>query len=623
LERARGGPTREREQLKPAAAAALPTIEQLDDFLCALRQADFKIGPDQMAGAQKILLLALAEADGGLAARRLKTMLAPIVARSPTQQAEFYRRFEALTAAIELAPAGAAPAAGPIARRRLAAIAAAAALLLAIAGGLWLFQPAPPAPPPRSPVPEGPSVAAVTVPIARVPFVTAALYRRPGYAAARAGLIALPLLLFGGWMAWRWRRRVLWLERHPGMRDPDPAVVRLPAQDQPLFPAAALSAIALDLRRHLRVPSRDLDVDRTIPETLDAGGSFAPVWQTVPRSPSYLFLIEKESAHDHVAGILDGAVERLVGEDVAIERYHFRGDPRWLLGAEDRRGIEPIADVAARHGDHRLVVVAGGDGLFEPLTDRLEPGVEEALAQWRPRAVLSTKPMQSWSWRELALVGEGGFDLATASYSGLRALAQRAAAEPDRAAELLEGVIVSMPASPPTDYRMTATRGCGLQFKQRDALVPIRVENEGEQFVTMRREPFAVLLSKEAFKDTNIDYPALGVTVSDKPELFLLYRNDSSLFFGGGHAMADYGQGSPNLFSLEDPPYGLDYNYIYGSRFNIDDGLNRGKYVAAIFQRYEQGGINLLQDAKNIYMIFQLAQSEDDHSIDLVRIDFR
>jgi len=181
---------------------------------------------------------------------------------------------------------------------------------------------------------------------------------------------------------------------------------------------------------------------------LEAGGSFTPVSQMVPRSPTYLFLIEKESTHDHVAGILDRAVDRLVDEKVAIERYHFRGDPRWLVGGETGRQLEPIADVAARYGDHRLVVLGAGDGMFEPLSDRLDAGVEQALTQWAPRAVLSTKPLETWSWRELSLVDQGGFDLATASHSGLRALAGRAAAESDRPAEMLEGVVVSMPARP-------------------------------------------------------------------------------------------------------------------------------------------------------------------------------
>jgi hypothetical protein len=443
------------------AAGTLPTTEQLQRLLDSLRDARFKFGPDQIAGAEKILLLAHAEADDGLAARRLKTMLAPIFARTPTQQADFYRRFDTLMAEIAPAPVAArlpqtalasgasvagAGAAAKRTRSRLAVITASvAALFLGVAGGLWLLRPPPPPPPPAPPVPN-PTIATVTARIEPAVFVTATFYRREGFRLAEGGAMALPLLLFAGWMAWRWRRRLLWLERHPGVRDADPAVVRLPERHQPLFRAAELTAIARDLRRHLRVPSRDLDVDRTIPETLDAGGSFTPVWQTVPRSPSYLFLIERESAHDHVAGILDRAVDRFVGEQVAVERYHFRDDPSWLTGDDRRPGSEAIADIAARHGDHRLVVLAAGDGFFEPLNDRLLPRVAEALAQWTPRAVLSTKPIESWSWRELALIDQGGFDLATASHSGLRALAGRAAGEPDRPAEMLEGVVVSMPA---------------------------------------------------------------------------------------------------------------------------------------------------------------------------------
>jgi hypothetical protein len=188
-------------------------------------------------------------------------------------------------------------------------------------------------------------------------------------------------------------------------------------------------------------------------------------------------------------------------------------------------------------------------------------------------------------------------------------------------AGLIAGVEATPP--PPTDHHNIVTRGCGLQFKQRDALLPIRAGKEGEQFVTMRREPFTVLLSKRTWKDSNPDRPVLLVTVSDKPELFSVYRNDSSLFFRFGTSMAEFKHGSGALFTVHDLPAHLSNNSIVGSRFNIDDGLNRGAYVSAIFRPGEPGGINLLQIAKNMYMIFKLVQSEDDYSIDLVRLEFQ
>jgi hypothetical protein len=520
-----------RTRLMSAAATALPTSEQLDLFLDRIRRAEFKIGPDEIAGAQKVLLLAHAEADDGLAVRRLKTMLAPIVVKTPAQQQDFYRRFDAMIAEIAPAPAdgqhvqasrtmgepavvSAAASTGNRSRRAVIA-AAAATLLLAIAGEIWVFWPLPPPPPVPPSNKPSPTIADITAPIKPAAFVTTTLDRRAGYEVALVGVIVLPMLAFAGWMLWRWRRRVLWLERHSGVRDADPAVVRLPEKHQPLFPATDLTAIALDLRRHLRVQSRDLDVERTIPETLKAGGSFTPVWQTVPRSPSYLFLIEKESAHDHVAGILDRAVDRLVKESVAVERYHFRGDPRWLIGADKSRGIQPIADVAARYGDHRLVVFAGGDGFFEPLSNQLEPGVEQALTRWTPRAVLSTKPMQSWSWRELALRDRGGFDVATASHSGLRALAERAAAEPERPAELLEGVVVSMQVRPfivSTTSRPTVERDKAQPFwRQRRSIL---------------RHPDALFLRR--------DNPAhLFGRADDIEQLILLCRKQSLVFLEG------------------------------------------------------------------------------------------
>jgi acylphosphatase len=543
-------------------AEMLPTSTQLDAFLDALRRADFKIDPDQIGGAQKILLLAHAEADGGLAARRLKTMLAPIVARTPTQQSDFYRRFDGMMAGIVPTPATPVESVGDrahaavttetirtIPKRRLA-FAGIVGAISAIAGGVWLLWPPPAPTPPPIPSEAGTPAApaGVSVPVKPQPFVTATLYRRAGYEWAQAGLISLPLLLFGGWMGWRWRRRMLWLERRPGTRDADPALVRLPEKDQPLFPATELTAIAPDLRRHLRVPSRDLDVDRTIDETLEAGGSFTPMWQTVPRSPSYLFLIEKDSAHDHVAGILDRAIDRLVDERVAIERYHFRGDPRWLIGGDKGARLEPIADIAARHGDHRLVVFGGGDGFFEPLSDRLDSGVEQALTQWAPRAVLSTKPIESWSWRELALVDGGGFDLATASHSGLRALADRATAEPDRAAEMLEGVVVSMPTRPSLGRRQPQGTHAGAPRQGRKSALLIcaarkpRGETDTERFAALLRDwaGFAVRVLRDPERARLIDALVELVRVKSEPDDILLI-----------HFKGDYAPGGEGALFLE------------------------------------------------------------------------
>jgi hypothetical protein len=446
-----------------AAPSGLPDAERFEAFLDHLRRVEFAIGPEQIAEAYKILLLAHAEAPDGPVARRLKWMLAPIVARSPTQEEDFYRQFDERFAAQSSGPAArkieglaARPATRPapsLFGQWLRALLGAGALAFVAAGaiGFWAWRPTPisPTPPVPPPTEPGPGLSFLTQP-GYMTFSTPTLARRPGYAAARVGLIALPLLTFVAWTLWRWRRRELWLERHPRLREADPSRLALPQADQPLFPSAQLTAIAPALRHHRRITTRDLDVERTIPATIDAGGSFTPVWQTVPRSTEYLFLVERESVHDHVAGILDIALDRLEHEGVFLERFYFRSDPRWLTrGAAARRStaMQPVADVAARHSDHRLAVLGTADGFFEPLSDRLEPRIEQALLQWGQRAVLSTKPIEAWSWRELALVEDAGFDLATASSSGLRALADRAVA-PEEHGRMLEGVVRSRPARP-------------------------------------------------------------------------------------------------------------------------------------------------------------------------------
>jgi hypothetical protein len=233
-----------------AAPSALPDAERLDAFLDHLRRAEFAVGPAQIAEAHKILLLAHAEAPDGPAARRLKWMVAPIVARSPTQQADFYRQFDERFAASACGPAAvrvealeAQPSATPQpfwGRRSGLLGVGAIAFVAAAAIGFWAFQPTP-VPQPTPPVPEssptepGPGLGFLAQP-GYVTFKTPTLGRLPGYAAARVVLIALPLVGFAAWTFWRWRRRAC---GSSGIRDctrPTRAGSRCRRRINPCFP---------------------------------------------------------------------------------------------------------------------------------------------------------------------------------------------------------------------------------------------------------------------------------------------------------------------------------------------------------------------------------------------------
>ena len=428
--------------------AGLPGSQELFAFVDGLQKAGYAIGAEHHAAAQKLLLAAVAEGERSLAASRFKTLLAPAIVQSRSQQEDFYHRFDAWAAGLErpfakgAMPAAPAPAPAPGRHGRyrmllLAAFAAAAAL----AGDTDLASRPTPRQAAEKPVPL--PAAPAGVPAGKwVDFESATvLPPPPGAALVRAVLPVLPALGFGVAMAWRWWRRAVWLQRRPRPADADPGRFRLPTRLQPLFTNMAgtdLIATAQRLRRPRPAGARELAVARTIERTIEAGDLFTPVWTRRRRTQDYLVLIEQQSAEDHVARLLDLAVDRLEAEGVGVVRFYYRDDPRHLL-QRDERGIRPVpfAEVVARYAAHRLVVLGSGDSFFEPATERLRPALEAELGLWEPRAILGARYWEAWPERGDALV-DAGFDLATASRRGLAALAERGEVDRGQRGEWLE-----------------------------------------------------------------------------------------------------------------------------------------------------------------------------------------
>jgi len=166
--------------------------------------------------------------------------------------------------------------------------------------------------------------------------------------------------------------------------------------------------------------------------------------------------------------------------------------------------------------------------------------------------------------------------------------------------------------APPTDYHVLVTGHCGLAFKQRDKTLPIRPAPDGTYAVTLRQEPFTVMLPVRTWKNPADDYPALQLTLSDKPGLFALAKftdnPTGNAFFWPATGMADDTHGSGILGAESDiGKEHLAHNYIIGPRFNVDDGQRqqRGFYVSAIRADWQKED-NLLQSARAIYMVAHL-----------------
>ena len=460
------------------AAGGLPSDDAIVALFEQLRGEGYRLVPHQLEAGLALLRQARAE---DVPPERLVTLLTPVLATSAVEQDKLRRRLASwlgplIPGRIEDRPLP--PPVPEVVRRGRAwpVVAAVAALVtLALLAVYVGGQPQIPLPiPPPVPV-ITPATMPVTVPVTApaatgtsgMPetktetITTVFIITNPVRGVLRWGAVLVPVALFGGWILLRWRWRRQWdLHRRSG-----DAVKRAGELDlldlghriagTALFAGPEMSATAQQWRRHLRVPTRDLDPERTVAATIAEGGLFTPVFVERPIAPEYVVAVEALSRHDHLARIADVALDRLVAEGVPIERYYYAGALAHLRPAGGTGAGFSLADLAAAAPHRGLVVIGNGDGLFAPLSAHLDKGTAEALEGWERRAFLSLRPIGDWADRELALL-DSGLALGTASRDGLRALGAHVAAGHPAHGRLLEGVLVdrggpSAAAKPPTE----------------------------------------------------------------------------------------------------------------------------------------------------------------------------
>ncbi|MEZ4775763.1 MAG: WG repeat-containing protein [Bacteroidia bacterium] len=161
----------------------------------------------------------------------------------------------------------------------------------------------------------------------------------------------------------------------------------------------------------------DLNVDKSISQTVEKGGFPSPAYDPRSRPPEYLVLIAKQSARDHQAMLFDQLMHELSQQDIYIERYFFEQDPR--LCWKDRYVDEIyLEDLYRRFPENRVVIIGQAESFFDPVTDRLADW-SVLLKKWKQVAIVSPKCPLSWGHREVELSRNFIFTPATTEALGV------------------------------------------------------------------------------------------------------------------------------------------------------------------------------------------------------------
>jgi WD40 repeat protein len=211
--------------------------------------------------------------------------------------------------------------------------------------------------------------------------------------------LGIAFLIWRLW--WLWRAH-LFLQRRGTTQQPELQKISIHNFEQNLFPTTLFIQIAQSLRHRIRVPSHELDVDRTIESSLRQGGWLVPIYASRQLLPEYIFLVDRTSYRDHQAKFIEEIIDRLRHNGVFITSYYFDGDPRICFPGDEVSSPQRLREIAAKYPQHRLIIVSDTKNLFSTNTGELYSWTSQ-LATWCDRAILTPKPVENWDYQELHL----------------------------------------------------------------------------------------------------------------------------------------------------------------------------------------------------------------------------
>lgn len=430
-----------------------------EDFIMFLRNNGYPVGVDTHLQVQQLL----EELGAGFPAERLKTLLAPVFANSTEQQETFYRLFddffENYQAGLPYEPepeqpvVATPPSQAPsgmlrfLSRRRSYLIVQlvlilglgylgvqaidcyiktgniqnASYCLLGISnpfqradslGGMEVNMP-------DESLPDNPFLETTTAKdtllnqlTAQLPLKKSGLIRED-ISDLKAGLFQqygplLKILLiiaiitaFIFYESYWYNRKKLFLIKERGKMPPYVWTIRTSHKDFQLYTEQKFFEASRRLREREPGEVADLNVDKSISQTVEKGGFPSPAYDPRSRPPEYLVLIAKQCARDHQAMLFDQLIHELSQQDIYIERYFFDLDPRlcWKERYVDEVYLE---DLHRRFPENRVVIIGHAEPFFDPVSDHLADWTV-ILKKWKQVALVSPKCPLSWGHREVEL----------------------------------------------------------------------------------------------------------------------------------------------------------------------------------------------------------------------------
>ena len=373
-------------------------IDHLYDFLDGLQASGFKVDVRQYM-ALSDLLMALIARGNSLNELPLKTLIAPLICTTPTEQQDFYQLFDRwYTSTKQIRPGREiVDSLQPPQKRtwKLPTISRKAII--------WIYL-------------------IITV----ISFV-GVLFSNSNLVTPGAqfnliyllyGIIVILLLILIGWGWWIYYQDNQYITRELASQEPVYTSVPVKAHMQEIMPAAQLKSIVSALRRRIQVPSSEVDVNQTIETALNRNNWVEIIYNQRQVMPEYLVLIDRKSRIDQQARFIQEVLTRLAADGVWLHQYEFSGDPRICFPIDRKESPLKLKNLQIRHPDVRLLIFTGITELLNPLTGFLQ-NWPESLSYWKNRTILTPDKINKALLEELQSLD---FSVLPMTFDGLASL---------------------------------------------------------------------------------------------------------------------------------------------------------------------------------------------------------
>ena len=310
-----------------ATKIGAPDFERLFDFLDDLRASGYTIDTRQVMVLNDLLMVLVAGGETFDDFGRLKTLIAPLICATPAEQEDFYQRFDTFVA---------------LNKPRISATTS-----------------------------QSQSISEkLASPKFKNPFVEAGVLLTNWFVKPISEIYT--------------QNQFLTRET----TDKIPEIIRFSVDPLlgDLFPKLRILLTAKELRRRKQIVSSEINIDKTIETSIVQNGWTNLVYQYRQVMPEYLVLIDRQSRLDQQTRFADEIFKELIANGVWIHTYYFNSDPR-ICSASNQKDVPiHLNELLSKHGDCRLIILAGNETFINPVSGDLSNWVQE-MFHWEDRTV--------------------------------------------------------------------------------------------------------------------------------------------------------------------------------------------------------------------------------------------